>query len=328
MNRLSARQLASAALITDAFALFCISGGISAVTAVGMLAGILVQFLALLPVLRSAPARWGRLSGSVLTIILTGCGGVLFAELWRTSGVVYIPWESSGMTGELLVGGALAAVCLYVTSGGLRTLGRCAAAAAAFGGICLLGLMISAAVTSDWRNLAEKRTAAEFPQEFLRGLSLSGGTAVFAAMHHRTGESSGKAAARYFGGKAILSAAVVLTAVLVAGGIMELARFPVITAAQLSQPFTSQRIDSLFLMAFSASAVFGGAALAAPAAELAGEIFPAVKKFSSPAVLGAMLAVGEVFRRWEKAAECFSLAVPALLLILGVSRLSGRRAAA
>ena len=323
MSRLPVGQLAAAALVTDAFSLLCMRGGVSAVTAAGALAGTLVQLLAVIPLLRGKEIRPGKASGLIMLAILVGWGGVLFSELWRTSGVVYIPWEDRGLSGELLVGGVLAAVCLYVTSDGLRTLGRCAAAAAVFGGACLAGVLISAGFASDWGNLAIKRTADSFPRELLRGISLSGGTAVFASL---CGGGAKACAARYFAGKAVLSTAVILTSVLVAGGVMELAQFPAITAAQLSQPFSSQRIDSLFLMAFSACAVFGGAALAAPAAELLGKVFPKFRRFRGLAVLAAMLLAGVAFRFAEGAGELFALGVP--MLVFAAGALSERRAEA
>ena len=49
----------------------------------------------------------------------------------------------------------------------------------------------------------------------------------------------------------MLTAVVLLTALSVAGGIVTVTDFPVITAAQLSQPFEAQRIDSLFLVVIS-----------------------------------------------------------------------------
>ena len=210
-----------------------------------------------------------------------------------------------------------------VSGGEAKLTGKSRVTAAVFGGACLAGVLISAGFASDWGNLAIKRTADSFPRELLRGISLSGGTAVFASL---CGGGAKACAARYFAGKAVLSTAVILTSVLVAGGVMELAQFPAITAAQLSQPFSSQRIDSLFLMAFSACAVFGGAALAAPAAELLGKVFPKFRRFRGLAVLAAMLLAGVAFRFAEGAGELFALGVP--MLVFAAGALSERRAEA
>ena len=333
MNRLSGRQLAAAALVTDAFTLFCLRGGLSAVSAAGFLAGALVQLLALLPVIGCISAGGGlfssgRIVSGAAVLLLIGWGGALFAMLWRTSGVVFIPWESHGPFGELLVGAALAGAALYVTSGGLRTLGRCAAVAAVIGGLCLLGLMLSAAASSEVENLAIDRTADSFPHELLRGLSLSGGPLVISSMAELTGESPKRSVGRYFAGKAILGTSVILTSVLVAGGVMELAGFPVVMAAQLSQPFSSQRIDSLFLIVFSVCGVFGAAALAAPAAELTGRIFPKLRRFRSVLVLAPMLAAGLFFAWSETAGRVFTIGTPAAVFLLSAVVWLKRRAGA
>ena len=307
MNRLSGRQLAAAALVTDAFTLFCLRGGLSAVSAAGFLAGALVQFLALLPVIGCISAGGGlfssgRIVSGAAVLLLIGWGGALFAMLWRTSGVVFIPWESHGPFGELLVGAALAGAALYVTSGGLRTLGRCAAVAAVIGGLCLLGLMLSAAVSSEVENLAIDRTADSFPREFLRGISLSGGSLVISSMAELTGESPKHSVGRYFAGKAILGISVILTSVLVAGGVMELAGFPVVMAAQLSQP--------------------------APAAELTGRLFPKLRRFRSVLVLAPMLAAGLFFAWSETAGRVFTIVTPAAVFLLSAGVWLKRRAGA
>ena len=330
MNRLSARQLAAAALVTDAFTLFCLRGGLSAVSAAGFLAGALLQLLAVAPAIGCISAGRGLFSSGAIVrgaavLLLIGWGGALFAMLWRTSGVVYIPWEDKGPLGELLVGTALAAAALYVTSGGLRTLGRCAAVAAIAGGLCLFGIALSALLTSDLENLSVRRTADSFPRELLRGISLSAGATVFAAMAELTQESTKRCTALYFAGKALLGTTVILTSVLVAGGVMELAQFPAVMAAQLSQPFSSQRIDALFMIVFSACGVFAAAALAAPAAELTGRLFPKIRRFRSVLVLGLMLGTGLLFSWQETAGELFALGAPAVLFLTGAGAwLKGR----
>ena len=49
MNRITKFQLVSLLLIGDVFALFCISGGISAITAAGFAAGSILQLVTAMP---------------------------------------------------------------------------------------------------------------------------------------------------------------------------------------------------------------------------------------------------------------------------------------
>ena len=76
---------------------------------------------------------------------------------------------------------------------------------------------------------------------------------------------------------------------LVTGGIMEIADFPAVRAAQLTQPFPSQRIDSLFLIVFAVYAVFSIAVQSAAGACLAGKLFPSFRRFRCLTVLALMI---------------------------------------
>ena len=71
---------------------------------------------------------------------------------------------------------------------------------------------------------------------------------------------------------------------------MELTEFPVMTAAQLSQPFEAQRIDSLFLVVFSVFAVFAAALQIMTGARLLQQIFPRFGRWKSTAVTAFVLA--------------------------------------
>lgn len=91
--------------------------------------------------------------------------------------------------------------------------------------------------------------------------------------------------------RVIMSAVVITAAILVEGGISAITDFPVITAAQLSQPFQSQRIDSLLLMIFAVFAVFSIAVQSAAAAYLIRKIVPEFKKYRSIAAIALISAV-------------------------------------
>ena len=52
MNEITRNQLAAMLLITDAFALFCFTGSISLITAVGLTAGVFLQMLLAVPLIR------------------------------------------------------------------------------------------------------------------------------------------------------------------------------------------------------------------------------------------------------------------------------------
>ena len=213
---------------------------------------------------------------------------------WNASKIIYIPYENSGgIWGKLLISELIALVCLYISSTGMKSLARSSLIAAAVGAVCLLVAAISAAADMNWKNLTRADSGRSFLDELLTGFVLSGGLGSFAVLLKMTKGHRLKNSIGYFIGKIVLTAVVTVTAVLVAGGIMKVVDFPVITAAQLSQPFASQRIDSLFLIVFAIFAVFSIAVQMTSAAYIIGELFPSFTKYRSSCSL--ILMIGAAF---------------------------------
>lgn len=293
MNNITKNQLAAMLLITDAFTLFCFTGKISLITVLGLTVGIVLQFAMALPViyLGREKSKWENWFYLVYLIIW---GGLLFRMQWDASKVIYIPYENSGgIWGKLLVSELIALVCLYISSTGMKSLARSSLIAAAIGAVCLLVVAISAATDMNWENISRSKSGHSFGNELLTGFVLSGGLGSFAVLLKMTKGHHLKNSAVYFIGKLILTAVVTITSVLVAGGIMEITDFPVITAAQLSQPFAAQRIDSLFLIVFAIFAVFSIAVQMACTSYIIGELFPSFTKYRSSC--GLVLMIGAAF---------------------------------
>lgn len=284
-------------LITDAFALFCFTGSISLMTVIGLTAGVAIQMLLALPLV-----KLGGISEKPAYVFyllyLIMWGGLLLGMQWKTSKQIYIPYENSGgIWGKLLISGLIALVCLYISSAGIKAMGRASLIAAFIGAICLLIAAVSGAVHLNTENLIRAESGRSLFGELTTGFALSGGIGSFAILLGITKGSSMKNAAAYFIGKAVLTAIVTLTAVLVAGGIMDITDFPVVTAAQVSQPFPSQRIDSLFLIVFAIFAVFSIAVQATASAYILGELFPKFVRFRSSVSL--LLMIGAAFLLWK-----------------------------
>ena len=292
MNRITAGQLCAMGLIGEVFVLFCTEGKISCLTAAGYSIGSGILLAAGVP-LAEFYRRGGRLCRTVqvlLLLMLIIWGGMLLSMQWKTSRAIYIPYENAGgIAGKLLVSGLIGLVCLYISSAGIKALGRAAVIAAAVGTLCLLAAAAGAVKSQEWERLTCGR-GASLGGEVLRGLKASGGIAAFAVLLGMQRGGYIRSTAVYFSAKAALSAAVLISALLVTGGIMQLTDFPVVTAAQLSQPFPSQRIDALFLIVFTVYAVFAVAVQAAAASYLMQEIFPGFRRFRNAAALLLMIA--------------------------------------
>lgn len=322
MNQISKAQFVSLLLIEDLFVMFCLTEAITVITAVGFVCGIVIQFLLSIPIIKvyskgKTLKDCGKTAETVILLYIVLWGGMLFSMLWNAGDIIYIPYENSGMWGKFMVTAIIGVLCVYISSSGIKALGRAALIASAIGAVCLLIVVVSALIQSDMKNLTETGEKGFFT-ELNRGFALSGGLGSFILILGFTKGKPMSNALGYFIGKVILTVVVILTGVLVSGGIMEITDFPIATAAQLSQPFPVQRIDSLFLIVFSVSAVYSIAIQATSADYLLDEISP-IKKYRSTLMLVAMAAVGFIFGGKIHYGIAFSIITVVILLFAPVS---------
>lgn len=299
MNKISGGQLAALLLISDAFTLICLKGSITLITSAAFLVSAAVQLAMALPAvsyyknggaLKSIPKPF--LWFYLVYIIIWG--GLLFVMLWNTSDELSIPSENFPIIPEkLLISGLIALICLYASSPGLRALSRASVIASALGAVCIAIFIIGTISRFSFKNLTDIPLSESFFTELSRSFILSGGLGSFVILLGYTKKSPLKSTVGYFIGKAVLYTAVTVMTTAAAGGIMEISDFPVIMAAEISQPFSSQRIDSVFLMIFVISAIFAIAVQTAAASCLFGELFPNFTKLRS--TLSLILMIGGAF---------------------------------
>ena len=280
MNRINVKQFAAMLLIGDVFSLLCLSGEITVLTAAGFAAAALIGAAVMLPF--AFFYRSGRRTGVIAELILLSVvllwTAELFRLLWRTSDAVYIPSENGGgFFGKAAVTGLIALICAYSLTAGIKAVGRASVIAAALGTVCILIVTVYALRHHDWESLSRRGGDMSAAGEIVRGLKAGGGIAGGIVLLGLTGGSYIRNVAVYTAAKLTVTSAVLLTAILILGGIMPIAEFPIVKATQLSQPFPSQRIDALFLTAFSVYAVFAAAVQSAAAACLIRDICSRVR---------------------------------------------------
>lgn len=299
MNRISQGQFTALLLITDVFTMFCLMGSISLLTTAGFIVGIVLQYVMALPVMMfykkgGTLKNSGKPAALFYLLYLFFWGGLLFVMLWNASEVIYIPYENVSFIPEkILISGIIAVTCLYASSPGIKAISRAAVIAAALGAVCILVVIIGALPDIKTEYLFNMTYSNSFLEELSRGFVLSGGLGSFVVLLGFTKGSVMKNASFYFIGKAILYAAVTIVATAVVGGVMKIVQFPVVTAAELSQPFTSQRIDALFLIILVIFAVFAIAVQVVAASYLLNQIFPSFSKFRSTFAL--LIMIGAAF---------------------------------
>lgn len=316
-NKITSFQLCSLMLINDIFVLFCLGGEISAATAAGFGIGSLIQFLFSIPLIcmykkRGTLNECGKVGEIILLAGIILWGGMLFSMLTKAGELVFIPFESFGKWGSIITTILIAVVCLYIASSGIKAMARSAVIAAALGAVCLGVVAVSAVIHSDMGNIEAAKSTGFF-RELSKGFALSGGLACFTVMLGFVKDNIIRTAVSYFIAKGIISAVVLITGVLVCGGIMEITDFPIVWAAQLTQPFSFQRIDSLFLIVFTVFAVYSISVQASAAEYLIGEMFPFIKRYRCSIILIIMAVIGAVSEKW-----LYSGVLTAILAVMGL----------
>lgn len=289
MNKVTASQFSAMLLLSDAFALFGFTGRMSLFTVGAFSFGIIVQFLLAVLLIRYRETDCTAVKWFYM-IYFIFWGGVLFNMQWQTSEAIYIPYESSnGIWGKLLISGLIALACLYISSEGIKAVSRASLIAAAVGAVYLLIVAVSVARNADIENLTRADSKMSFKNEFIRSIAMSGSLGGLSVLTGITKGNPYKAVEKYFIAKAVMTLIIMLTVILAVGGIMQITDFPTVTAAQVSQPFSAQRIDSLFLIVFVICGVFSIGVQVSASAYLLRELYPACKHYSSSITLAVML---------------------------------------
>ncbi|MDE5764170.1 MAG: hypothetical protein K2I00_04300 [Ruminococcus sp.] len=300
MNKITLGQFSALMLINDVFALLCLTGGISLWTALGFSVGIVVQFILALPLIRiygrgKNIEQCGKIAQTAALIGVVLWGGLLFSMLWSTGDIISVPFEKLGKWSRLIMAAIIGAVCVYLSSSGIKAVARSGAIAAAVGALCLTAVAVSSIIDSDMKNLTIQPQDGFF-NEMIKGIAIGGGMNALTVLLGYTKGKTVRTATTYIICRLIVTALIIAVGVLVSGGIMDITDFPIVTAAQLTQPFSSQRIDSLFLIVFTVFAVYSIAVQGAAADYLLDCVYPKFKKYRCTAMLALMALVGLMFQ--------------------------------
>lgn len=331
MNRLSCGQFTALLLITDAFTLFCLMGNLSVTTAAVLLLGTALQYASVYPLVYcyKRGASLAGISKAVqlfYLLYLIFWGGLLFVMLWNVSEAITIPAENFPVFPEkLIISGLIAVVCLYVSSPGEKALSRAAVIAAALGAVCIAIMIISAIPRFSAEYITDLSHSESFLTELSRTLVMGGGTGSLTVLLGFAKEEPYKYVNSYFTAKTVLYTAVALTTAAVSGGIMGITDFPVVTAVQLSQPFSSQRVDSLFLIVFVILAVFSIALQTITASYLLSRLFPDFRKYRSAFALASMTASAFALAGMNQYSAVFAVIIFTAPFVMGAALLRKRK---
>jgi len=327
MNKISFGQFSSLLLASDAFALICYSEKISLATLISFLISIAVQFIiSLILARRSIPINnkfilWVYLIPAVLW------GTLLFIRVWNISKAIYIPVpEIPFLSSNLIISALIAIVCLYASSPGIKAVSRASVITAGFGVLCLIVIILGSFKNTDISNIYAENDLSVSGQ-IISGFALSGSFCIFPYLISQLQDSKIKSTVFYFICKGLFYTAVIILTLMVAGGIMQITEFPVIRAAELCQPFSTQRIDALFIIVLVILAVMGIAVQTVTASQIIETIFPKFRRFKSTAIIIIMLILALILGKTDIYSLVYALIflVPSLFTIIFSLKYKGEK---
>lgn len=307
MNKISFGQFASLLLASDAFVLICYSDKISLVTLAGFLISISVQFIvSLILTKRSIPLDnkillWIYLFSAVIW------GSLLFIRVWNISEAIYIPVpEIKFLPENLIISGFIAVVCLYASSYGIKAVSRASVITAGFGVFCFITIISGSFRNTDTSNLFIADNSG-ISSQIMSGFAVGGSFCILPFLMSQLKGNKIKSTVFYFVCRSVFYTAVIILTLIVTGGIMQITEFPVMRAVELCQPFSSQRIDALFIIVLVILAVMGISVQTVTASQITEILFPKFRRFKSTAIIIIMILLSLILSRTNIYSSVYAL---------------------
>lgn len=297
MNKISFGQFASILLVSDAFALICYSKSLSFLTLICFLIAVAVQFLIAIQLSKYNIPKDNRLLLWVYLISAILWGTLLFIRVWQISETIYIPVPDIPLR-KLLISVLIAIVCVYSSSPGIKALSRASVITAGFGVWCIIFIIFGSLNIIKVENIFIQDTSDVFSQIIL-GFSIGGSFCILPYLSSQLKDNKSKSISIYFAIKSLFYILVIILSLMTAGGIMEITEFPIIFSAQLCQPFSSQRIDALFITVLVIFAVMGITVQTVTASQIIETIFPKCRKFKSTMIIIIMLIMALILGKTD-----------------------------
>lgn len=292
MNKLRSGQLFTILLLSAAFAELCQTTALTIEGVFGAAIAALVQILLCLPMLFLYARGFSFFSYTHQHKILPLCfvgyllirGGVSFVHLQSTTTELSLPFH-----GKFWAAALIALVCVYTASLGIHALARSSTLIFGILLFTLAVMLIGAIPQAEPQNLSMSSDDTIW-QGFLRNIQHADEIILLFLLFDVTKQKRFHSIVQIFIGKFILTAFLTLLGMAVLGNRMAQAEHPFFSIVSISQPFSTQRADALYLLVFVMLCVFRITLYTALAAHLLQILFPKFR-YTSTICLLVMLAV-------------------------------------
>lgn len=318
MNKISCSQLTTALLLSSAFMLMCLSTPVGIEYMAGTAISFAIQFLLCIPIIilyRKGFSLSAYCSDRhyfipclfVLYFILRG--GMSFILVWNGSEELSLPFSAPLITAVLI-----GIVCFYAASLGLSAFVRASTIVSGILAVTIVVLLIGAIKRIDVMELSQS-TDITVAGSIIQNLSLADTLPVFFVLMNFTNNSKPYKTLMFLPTGFVLWEIVLFLCITVLGSLLSTAKYPFFLLTSVSQPFSSQRADSLYLILFVLLCILRITLFTVLAAHLLGMVFPKLK-FRSVITLLLMIGAAIVFGMISYTGNIFSIIFIFLLAFL------------
>ena len=297
MNKISFSQLITALLLSSAFMLMCLSAPVGIEYMAGTAISFALQAILCIPIIFLYKKGFSLSAYCNEKHYVIPClfalyfmlrGGVSFILVWNGGKQLSLPFSEPLVTAVLI-----GIVCLYTASLGICAFARASSIVFGILTLTVAVLLIGAWQRIDTMELAET-TENTIVGSTLRNLSLADTLpALFVLLNFKDGKKTHKALI-FLPIGLIMWEIVLFLCITVLGSLLPTAPYPFFLLTAVSQPFSSQRADALYLILFVLLCILRITLLTVLSAHLLGMVFPKLK-FRSIISLLVMIGAAAAF---------------------------------
>lgn len=308
MNKISFGQFSSLLLASDAFALICFSHEISINTLIYFLAVIILQFIISLFLAKRVIPLNNKFLLWIYFLSALLWGTLLFIRVWNISKAIYIPVpEIKFLSKNFIISALIAIVCLYASSPGIKAVSRASVIVAGFGVLCFAIIISGSFKNIDISNLHADKNNSDIIKQIFTVFATGGSFCILPYLISQLKGNRIKSTIFYFICKAVFYTAAIILTITVTGGIMQITEFPIMRAAELCQPFNSQRMDALFIIILVILAVMGISIQTVISSQIIEIIFPDFRRFKSTVIIISMLILAFILGKTDTDSMIYSI---------------------
>lgn len=292
MNSLRSSQLSAMLFFSAAFTILCQTASWTMEGIFGTGIAVAVQFLLCVPIFLLYRQGFSLSDGDVnhrlLSTLLLGYllvrGGVSFVRLQRASDALTLP-----VSGKFFAAALIALVCIYTASLGIRALARSSTLILGLLLFALAVLLLGAVPQAEPQNLSLSTDDTIF-RGFLREMACADELPLLLLLFDQMAHRRVRSTLQFLAGKLGLFAFLALLGMAVLGDRMAHSPLPFFSTISVSQPFSTQRADALYLVIFVMLCVLRITLFTVFAARCLAQLLPHLQ-YASTICLGGMLAI-------------------------------------